>query len=261
MAPGDEVVVEHRSAGTRWTFVARTASGPRFTLHPIVLHDPDGSGTDADVLAEISSAWSTTEASCGIALQVEPTIAVTVDDPTELVRGITAIDEEERPADLIVPRSIDEVFDAAGVPDDALRVVIWPSASPLAATPRFYEFEGELNYAPTMLAYDGIENGEIVGAEPTTALRYRFALGNDQDSEGPDGEAWPWSVIIVHEIGHMLGLGHPDQTVDTSDDLTDNLMAGTHDYPESYGEAGQFANVTQRQCLQLALDLNGYADP
>lgn len=62
----------------------------------------------------------------------------------------------------------------------------------------------------------------------------------------------------MHELGHLLGLSHPDQTGDYSDDFTDNWMAGAHFYQRPLGSTGTFPSVSQRQCILLSLDLNHY---
>lgn len=71
-------------------------------------------------------------------------------------------------------------------------------------------------------------------------------MGKDSNMEKVTNRA-------VHEIGHMFGLSHPEDTASKLDDCYENIMAPTSsDFPEC-PERG--VHLIQRQCLLMGLDL------
>jgi hypothetical protein len=259
---GVDVVVDNVASGRTWSARGQEVAPLRFPVHPVLVHDTNGGGTQlgGEATAALSDAWEPIRKACGVELEVAAARSATLAGAGDIVGGVQSIDDAMRPADLVVPKAFDALLELPGLPEDELRIFVWPGAKAVGLSPEVYELAPEYFYRPTLLLYDAFDGQKFVGAELSTDRKHRFALASDTSFTSAQLK-WTWSLLAIHEIGHLLGFTHPDQTTDRTDDFVDNWMAGAHSYPNSFGRSGSFPSVTARQCILLRRDLNGFARP
>ncbi|XXT19528.1 hypothetical protein WME94_55830 [Sorangium sp. So ce429] len=91
-------------------------------------------------------------------------------------------------------------------------------------------------------------------------LRVAFVNYEDRSSDR-DAAQWTWGALGVHELGHMLGLVHPNINSFASDDYEQNLMTAMYELGLPASTWEERLHIAQSQCLIMGIDPNGFAEP
>ena len=207
---GDTLLVEHVPSGRQWSFAARETPARELVLNPILVRGAGGTQLESAEMSKLATAWEPVRAACAIELSIRPAREITVEAPEQLFRGVAALDDEERPADIVLPRQIDALLDDAGAPDDELRLILTQRVRSLALPKMLYELGGTYYYEASVALYDSFdEDSGFVGLQPATGSRYRFAIAADT---APMDAELPWTAAVDMGAHRRARAGAPPRT-------------------------------------------------
>jgi hypothetical protein len=200
------------------------------------------------------------EQDCGISFDViDDDVRAAPVNAEKLIRGYVV--DDRVPVAVVVPSVFGTVLGETR--PDVIRIVTSQSGDSMAGTDYIYELrhaklnpENAFRFALPLKAYD------VQSATPETTYRnqldrrFNVVIVNARDTKAD----WPLGRLALHEIGHMLGLNHHDQTEETGDDFGNNWMVQRQNVSK-LPQRGTFATpfATATQCAVAGLNLARWA--